>query len=87
MSIHLVVVRVINVTGVRLSPSSDGVIDTRRDKLINGVRLGSGNNDIYPLSGTCLVRVPALLVAPGRGLEVVGDDGAPGHQVEQEAHP
>ena len=87
MSIHLVIVRVINVTGVRLSPSSDGIIDARRDKLINGVRLGSGNKNIYPISTTCLVRVPGLLVAPGGGLEVVGDDGAPGDQVEQEAHP
>ena len=37
VSIHLVIVSVVNVTGVCLSSSSDGIIDTWRDKLINGV--------------------------------------------------
>ena len=37
---------------------------------------------------TCLIRVPGLFVTPGdAGLKVVGDDGPPGDQVQEEAHP
>ena len=42
----------------------------------------------FSLCATCLIRVPSLLATPGdAGLEVVVDDGAPGHQVQEEAHP
>ena len=42
----------------------------------------------FSLCATCLIRVPGLLVTPGdAGLEVVVDYGAPGHEVQEEAHP
>ena len=56
MSIHLVIIRVINVTGVRLSPSSDGIIDTRRHKLKNGV-----------MEINRLISFAFVLYVPGKG--------------------
>ena len=48
-----------------------------------------GDQQVYllHLCCTCLVRVLVHLVTPGGGLQIVRDDGAPGDQVQQEAHP
>ena len=81
MPIHLIIVRVVNVGGVSLRPACDGVIHTRGDKLrMRDMRLYQIYSDVSHLIG-----VPGLLVAPGGGLDVVGDDGAPGDQVEEQA--
>ena len=86
MPIHLIIVRVVNVGGVSLRPAGDGVIHTRGDKLrMRVMRLYQIYSVQCHSDVSHLIGVSGLLVAPGGGLDVVGDDGAPGDQVEEQA--